>query len=49
MQRKPKEFRVDGKNQDMFFFSNGHITPALYSALARAGYFDVKELALSEN
>ncbi|MFA7401136.1 MAG: transketolase [Bacteroidales bacterium] len=45
MQRKPKEFRVDGKNQDMFFISNGHITPALYSALARAGYFDVKELA----
>lgn len=45
MQRNPKEFRVDGKNQDMFFISNGHITPALYSALARAGYFDVKELA----
>jgi transketolase len=44
MQRNPKDFTIDGKNQDMFFISNGHITPGLYSALARAGYFDVKEL-----
>ncbi len=45
MNRKPNQFRLDGKNQDMFFLSNGHITPALYSSLARTGYFDVKELA----
>ena len=45
MDRKPENFRADGKGQDMFFLSNGHITPALYSCLARAGYFDIKELA----
>ena len=45
MNRKPDNFRMDGKNQDMFFLSNGHITPCLYSALARSGYFNIKELA----
>ncbi len=45
MDRKPDAFRVDGKGQDMFFLSNGHITPALYSCLARAGYFEISELA----
>ena len=45
MRRSPKDFRMDGKDQDMFFLSNGHITPCLYSALARSGYFDIKELA----
>lgn len=44
MQRNPNDFRIDGKGQDMFFLSNGHITPCLYSALARADYFDIKEL-----
>ncbi|MDD3280240.1 MAG: transketolase [Bacteroidales bacterium] len=44
MQRNPNDFRIDGNGQDMFFLSNGHITPCLYSALARAGYFDIKEL-----
>ena len=44
MQRDPSAFTVDGKGQDMFFLSNGHITPCLYSCLARAGYFDTKEL-----
>lgn len=44
MKRNPAEFSVDGKGQDMFFLSNGHITPCLYSCLARAGYFDIKEL-----
>ncbi len=44
MNRKPNEFQKEGKNQDMFFLSNGHITPSLYSALARSGYFDIKEL-----
>lgn len=39
------EFQMDGKNEDLFFLSNGHISPVWYSVLARAGYFDVDELA----
>ncbi|MFV0606954.1 MAG: transketolase [Niabella sp.] len=39
------EFNMDGKNEDLFFLSNGHISPVFYSVLARSGYFDVKELA----
>lgn len=38
-------FKMDGKGEDLFFLSNGHISPVWYSTLARAGYFDVKELA----
>jgi transketolase len=38
-------FNMDGNNEDLFFLSNGHISPVYYSALARSGYFDVKELA----
>ena len=38
-------FSMDGKGEDLFFLSNGHISPLFYSVLARAGYFDVKELA----
>src|SRR5580658_816730 len=38
-------FHMDGKNEDLFFLSNGHISPVFYSTLARSGYFDVKELA----
>lgn len=38
-------FSMDGKQEDLFFLSNGHISPLFYSVLARAGYFDVKELA----
>lgn len=38
-------FHMDGINEDLFFLSNGHISPVFYSTLARAGYFDVKELA----
>jgi transketolase len=38
------EFNMDGKNEDLFFLSNGHISPVWYSVLARAGYFDVTEL-----
>ncbi len=38
------EFNMDGKNEDLFFLSNGHISPVWYSVLARAGYFDVSEL-----
>lgn len=40
-----KPFDPDGKNEDMFFLSNGHISPVWYSVLARAGYFEVSELA----
>ena len=38
-------FSMDGINEDLFFLSNGHISPVFYSVLARAGYFEVKELA----
>jgi len=38
-------FSMDGVNEDLFFLSNGHISPVFYSVLARSGYFDVKELA----
>jgi transketolase len=36
---------MEGKNEDVFFLSNGHISPVYYSILARAGYFPVKELS----
>ena len=39
------QFHMDGKNEDLFFLSNGHISPVFYSALARSGYFDISELA----
>ena len=39
-----KDFTMDGKNEDLFFLSNGHISPVLYSVLARAEYFPVTEL-----
>jgi transketolase len=38
-------FKMEGKGEDVFFLSNGHISPVFYSVLARVGYFDVKELA----
>jgi transketolase len=38
-------FNMNGKNEDVFFLSNGHISPVLYSVLARSGYFNVKELS----
>lgn len=38
-------FNMDGENEDIFFLSNGHISPVFYSVLARAGYFPVSELA----
>jgi transketolase len=41
----PESFNNRGTNEDMFFLSNGHISPALYSVMARRGYFPVKELA----
>lgn len=39
------EFDLDGKGEDLFFLSNGHISPVWYSVLARSGYFPVSELA----
>ena len=38
------DFSMDGKGEDVFFLSNGHISPVFYSTLARAGYFPVDEL-----
>ena len=38
------EFRMDGINEDVFFLSNGHISPEYYSTLSRAGYFPTEEL-----
>jgi transketolase len=38
-------FSMDGKDEDLFFLSNGHISPVWYSVLARSGYFSVSELA----
>jgi len=38
-------FHMNGINEDIFFLSNGHISPVWYATLARSGYFDVKELA----
>jgi transketolase len=41
----PKPFNMDGVGEDLFFLSNGHISPVIYSVLARRGYFDIAELA----
>jgi transketolase len=38
-------FDMDGKGEDLFFLSNGHISPVYYSVLARSGFFPVEELA----
>ncbi len=40
-----KDFTMDGKNEDLFFLSNGHISPVFYSVLARFGYFPASELS----
>ena len=37
-------FNMDGKGEDLFFLSNGHISPVFYATLARSGYFEVSEL-----
>jgi len=44
MKHRSKSFKMDGKGQDLFFLSNGHISPVWYSVLARSGYFPVSEL-----
>jgi len=41
----PDTFEMSGLGQDVFLLSNGHISPAWYSVLARSGYFDIAELA----
>lgn len=45
LKHKAKPFKMDGKGQDLFFLSNGHISPVWYSVLARSGYFPVNELS----
>ncbi|MGY5355948.1 transketolase [Wenyingzhuangia sp. IMCC45467] len=45
MKHNAEEFDMDGKDQDLFFLSNGHISPVFYSVLSRSGYFPVSELA----
>lgn len=45
MDIEPKNYTREGRGEDMFFLSIGHIAPVWYSALARRGYFPVKELA----
>lgn len=45
LKHDPKKFEMDGAGEDLFFLSNGHISPVWYSVLARNGYFDVKELS----
>jgi transketolase len=44
MEHNPSNFTMDGKNEDLFFLSNGHISAVWYSVLARSGYFPVEEL-----
>jgi transketolase len=45
LKHDPAHFCMDGHGEDMFFLSNGHISPVWYSVLARTGYFPVSELA----
>ena len=45
MHHAPEPWDMDGHGQDLFFLSNGHISPLFYSVLARSGYFRVSELA----
>jgi transketolase len=45
MNINPEKFDMNGQNEDLFFLSNGHISPVFYSVLARRGYFPVPELA----
>lgn len=40
-----KKFKIEGKEEDLFFLSNGHISAVLYSVLARKGYFSINELS----
>ena len=42
--KRNEGFTMDGVNEDLFFLSNGHISPVFYSVLARSGYFEIDEL-----
>lgn len=44
LKHQPEHFTMDGLHEDIFFLSNGHISPVWYSVLARAGYFPIEEL-----
>ncbi len=44
MEHKAQPFNMDGEGEDLFFLSNGHISPVYYSVLSRAGYFPTEEL-----
>ena len=44
LRHTPSPFNMDGQGEDLFFLSNGHISPVFYSVLARSGYFSVDEL-----
>jgi len=44
LMKRNGSFDMNGFNEDLFFLSNGHISPVFYSVLSRAGYFDKKEL-----
>ena len=45
LKHEPKNWNMDGQGEDLFFLSNGHISPVWYSTLAHSGYFEVTELA----
>lgn len=45
MKIDPNQWNMDGKGEDLFFLSNGHISPVWYSVLSRRGYFPIAELA----
>lgn len=45
LEHDPKNFTMDGINEDLFFLSNGHISPVWYSVLSRNGFFPLKELS----
>lgn len=45
LKASPKSFTMDGKGEDMFFLSNGHLSAVWYSVLARNGYFPISELS----
>ncbi|HEX2607533.1 MAG TPA: transketolase [Flavisolibacter sp.] len=45
MRHNPQPFDMNAHEEDVFFLSNGHISPVFYSVLARSGYFDISEMA----
>ncbi len=49
LRHKPNPFSMDGKSEDVFYLSNGHISPLWYSVLARSGYFNITELSTFRN